>query len=74
MKINHEDSVLYWAYKDNIPVYSPAITDGSMGDIFVYYDNREALHQESTGGIVLVNTAVEYAGSDAGANIEEAVS
>jgi deoxyhypusine synthase len=66
--------VLYWAYKNNIPVYSPAIADGSMADIFVYYDNRKALHQESTGGIVLLNIAVECGRSDAGANIEEGVS
>lgn len=45
-----------------------------MADIFVYYDNREALHQESTGRIVLLNAAVGCGGSDAGANIEEGVS
>lgn len=31
-RINNEDSVLYWAAKNNIPVFSPAITDGAFGD------------------------------------------
>ncbi|AGB03945.1 deoxyhypusine synthase [Aciduliprofundum sp. MAR08-339] len=26
-----EDSILYWAHKNNIPVYVPGITDGSFG-------------------------------------------
>lgn len=29
----HENSVIYWAYKNNIPVFCPALTDGSMGDL-----------------------------------------
>ena len=28
-----EDSVLYWAYKNDIPVFCPAITDGCIGDL-----------------------------------------
>lgn len=36
-EINHEDSVYYWAYKNNIPVYSPAITDGSLGDMIYFH-------------------------------------
>lgn len=32
-EINNEDSVYYWCYKNNIPVFCPAITDGSIGDI-----------------------------------------
>ena len=31
MKINDESSMLFWCYKNNIIVYSPAITDGSIG-------------------------------------------
>lgn len=31
---DHEDSVIYWAYKNNIPVFCPALTDGSIGDLF----------------------------------------
>lgn len=36
-EINNEDSVYYWCYKNNIPVYSPAITDGSLGDMFFFH-------------------------------------
>eukprot|EP01125_Pyxidicula_operculata_P000261 TRINITY_DN1033_c0_g1_i1.p1 TRINITY_DN1033_c0_g1~~TRINITY_DN1033_c0_g1_i1.p1 ORF type:complete len:352 (+),score=89.46 TRINITY_DN1033_c0_g1_i1:61-1116(+) len=32
-EINHEESVYYWAYKNNIPVFCPALTDGSVGDM-----------------------------------------
>jgi hypothetical protein len=30
-------SVYYWAYKNNIPVFSPAITDGSIGDMVYFH-------------------------------------
>lgn len=32
-EINNEESIYYWCYKNNIPVFCPAITDGSIGDI-----------------------------------------
>lgn len=32
-EINNEESVLYWCWKNDIPVFSPAITDGEVGDI-----------------------------------------
>jgi len=31
-EINNSESVYYWAYKNNIPVFSPGITDGKIGD------------------------------------------
>ena len=30
----HEESILYWASKNGIPVFCPALTDGSIGDLF----------------------------------------
>ncbi|KAJ1854155.1 Deoxyhypusine synthase [Coemansia sp. RSA 638] len=39
-EINHPDSVYYWAYKNNIPVYCPAITDGSLGDMLYFHSYR----------------------------------
>lgn len=36
-EINNPDSVYYWAYKNNIPVFSPAITDGSLGDMIYFH-------------------------------------
>ncbi|MBR9691361.1 deoxyhypusine synthase family protein [Candidatus Woesearchaeota archaeon] len=34
---NEECSYLYWAYKNSIPVYSPGIIDGAIGDIAYYF-------------------------------------
>lgn len=38
--INNEDSVYYWAYKNNIPVFCPAITDGSLGDMMYFFSYK----------------------------------
>lgn len=113
-EINDENSVLYWCYKNNINVYCPAMTDGSMGDILTFHKNRdkfkldivediynmnsETMFEKETGVIilgcglvkhhilnanlfkngadycVLINNSNEFDGSDAGANIEEAIS
>lgn len=34
---NKENSYLYWAYKNKIPVYCPGIVDGAIGDIAYFY-------------------------------------
>ncbi|CAI5497947.1 unnamed protein product [Closterium sp. Naga37s-1] len=39
-QINHEESVLYWAHKNGIPVLCPAITDGSLGDMIYFHSWR----------------------------------
>jgi len=36
-EINNEESVYYWAYKNDIPVFCPALTDGSMGDMIYFH-------------------------------------
>ncbi|KAI0326660.1 Deoxyhypusine synthase [Cubamyces sp. BRFM 1775] len=36
-EINHEESVYYWAYKNDIPVFCPALTDGSLGDMIYFH-------------------------------------
>jgi len=36
-EINDPSSIMYWAYKNNIPVFSPALTDGSLGDMFHFH-------------------------------------
>lgn len=38
-EINNEESILYWAQKNNIPVFCPAITDGSLGDMIYFFKN-----------------------------------
>ena len=40
-EINNEESVYYWAYKNNIPVFSPALTDGSLGDMMYFHSYRK---------------------------------
>jgi len=43
-EINDESSILYWAAKNEIPIFCPAITDGSLGDMLYF-------HSIKTGGI-----------------------
>ena len=42
-EINNKESILYWTWKNNLQVYCPAITDGSIGDMihFFMYKNPE---------------------------------
>lgn len=40
-KINNEDSIYYWCWKNNIPVYCPAFTDGALGDVIYFNTWRE---------------------------------
>ena len=34
---DHNSSYLYWAWKNNIPVFCPGIVDGSIGDLLYFY-------------------------------------
>lgn len=36
-EINHEASILYWAYRNDIPIFCPALTDGSLGDMLYFH-------------------------------------
>ncbi|PRW56270.1 Deoxyhypusine synthase [Chlorella sorokiniana] len=36
-EINHPDSIYYWAWKNGIPVFCPALTDGSLGDMLFFH-------------------------------------
>lgn len=38
---NREDSILYWSWKNKIPMYIPGITDGAFGSqIWMYYQTH----------------------------------
>ncbi len=37
---NHEQSFVYWAAKNSIPVFCPGITDGAMGDLTTFFKRR----------------------------------
>ncbi len=40
--INDKSSICYWAWKNDIPVFCPAITDGSIGDMIYFHSfNKE---------------------------------
>jgi deoxyhypusine synthase len=41
-EINNEESVCYWAYKNNIPIFCPALTDGSLGDMLYFHTFKAA--------------------------------
>ncbi|XP_058074022.1 deoxyhypusine synthase isoform X1 [Magnolia sinica] len=40
-EINDESSYLYWAFKNNIPVFCPGLTDGSLGDMLYFHSFRK---------------------------------
>ncbi|KAF9428553.1 hypothetical protein BGZ94_001992 [Podila epigama] len=39
-EINNEESIYYWAYKNDIPVFCPALTDGSLGDMIYFHSYK----------------------------------
>ena len=38
--IDNPESVYYWAAVNNIPVFSPALTDGSLGDMMYFHSYK----------------------------------
>lgn len=36
-KINSKESICYWAWKNKIPIYCPAIADGAIGDNIYFF-------------------------------------
>jgi deoxyhypusine synthase len=41
-EINDPRSVYYWAWKNSIPVFCPALTDGSLGDMLYFHTFKAA--------------------------------
>ncbi|KAI9883244.1 MAG: Deoxyhypusine synthase [Watsoniomyces obsoletus] len=41
-EINDPESVYYWAAKNDIPVFCPALTDGSLGDMLYFHTYRSS--------------------------------
>lgn len=44
-EINDESSVLYWCHKNKIPVFCPALTDGSIGDMLFFHTFKASPRQ-----------------------------
>lgn len=54
--INNEDSIYYWAAKNKIPVFCPALTDGSIGDMMFFHSYRNpGLVVDIVGDIIKLN-------------------
>jgi len=57
-EINNEDSIYYWAHKNNIPVFAPALLDGSLGDMIYFYKNKNpSFSIEITDDMVEMNNS-----------------
>jgi len=41
-EIDDKSSVLYWAAKNDIPIFCPALTDGSVGDMLYFHSYKRA--------------------------------
>jgi deoxyhypusine synthase len=39
-EIGHPDSIYYWAWRHDIPVFCPALTDGSLGDMIYFFSYK----------------------------------
>lgn len=39
-EINNDASILYWAYRNDIPIFCPALTDGSLGDMLYFHSYK----------------------------------
>jgi|SRR3989338_1134726 len=39
-EINNQQSIAYWAHKNNIPIFCPALTDGSIGDMLYFFSYK----------------------------------
>lgn len=56
-RINNENSVCYWAWRNNIPIFSPALTDGSLGDMMYFHSyKRPGLIIDILGDLRRLNT------------------
>lgn len=71
LELNHPDSVCYWAAKNKIPIFCPAITDGSLGDMLHFHTFRSpGLILDIVSDIRRINTlAHNTEGSKTGAII-----
>lgn len=55
-EIDNEESVYYWCYKNDIPVFCPALTDGSIGDMMYFHSyRREGLVLDINSDIRRIN-------------------
>jgi len=61
-EINNPNSVYYWCWKNKIPVFCPALTDGSIGDmIYMHSFKNPGLVVDIAQDIRKINSATVWA-------------
>ena len=58
-EIDDELSVLYWAHRNKIPIFCPALTDGSIGDMLFFHTFKASprrLHLDIVSDIRRINS------------------
>ncbi|KAJ3214154.1 hypothetical protein HDU67_002014 [Dinochytrium kinnereticum] len=61
-RINDPSSVCYWAAKNRIPIYCPALTDGSLGDMIYFHSFKNpGLIVDIAGDIRSINDTAVFA-------------
>jgi len=61
-EINDPNSVYYWCWKNGIPVFCPALTDGSIGDMIYFHSyQNEGLIVDIAQDIRALNNKAVYA-------------
>lgn len=64
LEINHKDSVCYWAARNKIPIFCPAIIDGSLGDMLFFHSYKSpGLIIDLVSDIRRINTFAHYTSS-----------
>ena len=59
---DNEESVLYWAAKNKIPIFCPGLTDGAIGDMLYYHSyDREGFIVDIAGDIRRLNNIARRA-------------
>ncbi|KAF2736982.1 DS-domain-containing protein [Polyplosphaeria fusca] len=63
-EIGDERSVYYWAWKNDIPVFCPALTDGSLGDMMYFHtfkSSPEQLRMDTIEDLRKINSLAVHA-------------
>ncbi len=51
LQLKDENSILYWAARNNIPIYCPGFVDGALGDHFYFFNKK--MKDNKKEGIVI---------------------
>lgn len=59
LEINHPNSICYWAARNKIPIFCPALTDGSLGDMLYFHSFRSpGLRLDPCGDFIRIENVV----------------